>query len=120
MDTMKHKYGIAQRPENERRFTTEDVIKALGVSRAFIFNTCTKYGIIYETQLEGNTKRAYFSYENMQEIKHYIGRAKHKSELELQAEESEDAHPLVTDKRCLNLNYWPDSVPACFKGGEND
>ena len=27
-------------------------------------------------------------------------------------------HPLVTDKRCLNLYYWPDVIPDCFKDME--
>lgn len=26
-----------------------------------------------------------------------------------------DEHPLVTDKRCLRLNWWPDIVPKCFE-----
>lgn len=24
-------------------------------------------------------------------------------------------HPLVTDVRCFNLNWWPDIVPDCYK-----
>lgn len=24
-------------------------------------------------------------------------------------------HPLVTDLRYLNFNYWPDVIPACFE-----
>lgn len=31
--------------------------------------------------------------------------------------EKEEDHPLVTDKRCLRMNYWPDTVP---KGFENE
>ena len=26
-----------------------------------------------------------------------------------------DEHPLVTDKRCLKLNWWPDIIPKCFE-----
>ena len=26
-----------------------------------------------------------------------------------------DKHPLVTDKRCLRLNWFPDTVPICFE-----
>ena len=29
-------------------------------------------------------------------------------------------HPLVTDERCFNLNYWPDTEPKCFKDLGND
>ena len=31
--------------------------------------------------------------------------------------EKEEDHPLVTDKRCLKMNYWPDPTP---KGYENE
>lgn len=24
-------------------------------------------------------------------------------------------HPLVTDERCFNINYWPDPMPKCFE-----
>ena len=30
------------------------------------------------------------------------------------------AHPLVTDKRWLKLNEWPDVIPDCFKECEDD
>ena len=26
-----------------------------------------------------------------------------------------DEHPLVMDKRCLKLNWWPDIIPKCFE-----
>lgn len=29
-------------------------------------------------------------------------------------------HPLVKDKRCLNRNWWPDTVPKCFEGLDDD
>ena len=45
-----------------------------------------------------------------------------KKELKKKAEETEKEtvdleglHPLVTDKRCLKLGYWPDVIPDCFK-----
>ena len=34
------------------------------------------------------------------------------------ANEDAKEHPLVTDKRCLNLYYWPDVIPDCFKDME--
>ena len=27
----------------------------------------------------------------------------------------ETEHPLVTDKRCLKMSYWPNVVPKCFE-----
>lgn len=30
-----------------------------------------------------------------------------------------DGHPLVTDKRWLNINEWPETVPLCFQDLED-
>ena len=34
--------------------------------------------------------------------------------------DSEDEHPLVTDKRCLRLAWFPDIVPKCFEDLDED
>lgn len=31
-----------------------------------------------------------------------------------------DEHPLVTDKRCLKLNWFPDVIPKCFEDLDRD
>ena len=33
--------------------------------------------------------------------------------------EDEELHPLVTDKKWLKLNNWPDTVPRCFEDLED-
>ena len=33
---------------------------------------------------------------------------------ELTLDEMKKLHPLVTEERFLNLNYWPDITPKCF------
>lgn len=35
-------------------------------------------------------------------------------------DESEDEHPLVTDKRCLRLSWFPDVLPKCFEDLDED
>ena len=35
-------------------------------------------------------------------------------------ESNDIKHPLVKDKRCLNRNWWPDIVPKCFEGLDDD
>lgn len=34
--------------------------------------------------------------------------------------EEEDSHPLVTDKRCLQVSWFPDIVPKCFEDLDED
>lgn len=29
-------------------------------------------------------------------------------------------HPLVKDKRCFKLTWWPDVIPKCFEDLDND
>lgn len=31
-----------------------------------------------------------------------------------------ESHPLVTDKRCFRLSWWPDVVPKCFEDLDED
>lgn len=38
----------------------------------------------------------------------------------LPLEEMKLLHPLVTDERCFQFNYWPDTEPICFKDLDND
>ena len=37
----------------------------------------------------------------------------------LKVDEADD-HPLVTDKRCLRLNWFPNTVPKCFEDLDED
>ena len=37
------------------------------------------------------------------------------SKVEVEKVDKEEEHPLVTDKRCLRMNYWPETVPKCFE-----
>ena len=117
MDDMQKKWGVAQRPEIERKFTTEEVARALGVTGATISAICSKYGIIIE--LTDHGRKALYTHENLLEIRAHLGGNQTRYTPPPLVEKAED-HPLVTDERCLRLNYWPDTVPKCFKGGEYD
>lgn len=35
-------------------------------------------------------------------------------------EDNADEHPLVTDRRCLRLNWFPDTIPNCFEDLDED
>ena len=119
MDEMQKKWGVAQRPEIERKFTTEEVAKALGVTGGTVSAICSKYGIIIEIEQNKAGRKAYYTHENLREIRAHLGGNHMRYTPPPQVEKAED-HPLVTDERCLRLNYWPDTVPKCFEGGEYD
>jgi hypothetical protein len=62
-----------------------------------------------------------YSYEAFKRIKeHREARLSKKKQIFVNERTPEEIaaledHSLVTDKRCLDLNYWPDVVPVCFK-----
>ena len=120
MDEIQKKWGVAQRPEINRKFTTDEVARALGVTTATVSAICSKYGIVNEIVQEKVGRKAYYTYENMREIRAHLHGQAHVRYTPPALVEKAEEHPLVTDKRCLNFNYWPDTVPKCFKGGEYD
>lgn len=60
MDEIQKKWGVAQRPEIERKFTTDEVAQALGVTTATVSAICYKYGIMFEIVQQKNERRAYW------------------------------------------------------------
>lgn len=78
--------------------------------------------------VSGNgVKYAVYSYHAFMRIKAYhesrMEKARDKLTVLCQRRLKEDAadldqHPLVTDKRCLDMNYWPETIPLVFKEDE--
>ena len=67
---------------------------------------------------------AYFSKESLEKFRNILDEMQNKrakweqkkaEATAAELEEAETLHPLVTDKRCLNFNWWPDVIPECFK-----
>jgi len=55
--------------------------------------------------------------DRVSQLKYERELAKIKKEAKIESETVEKAenHPLVTDKRCLRMDYWPDTVPKGFE-----
>lgn len=117
-------YDITHEIEEQRFFTTEDIAKMLDCTPSVIRNITSYYHIGSEEMVrDKRVKYAVYSYQAFKKIKWYhdrrLAKAKAK-ELVLYIERTEEEiaaledHSLVTDKRCLDLNYWPDVVPSCF------
>ena len=117
-------YDITHEIEEQRFFTTEDIARMLDCTTSVIRNITSYYHISSEEMVrDKRVKYAVYSYQAFKRIKWYrerrLSKAKAKqSELYTERTEEEIAaledHSLVTDKRCLDLNYWPDIVPSCF------
>ena len=119
-EAMREKFNYTQRPENERKFLASDMANALEVTLPTFYSLMKKLDL--DSSLEKDArghKVLVFTHdalarcreelerrENAENAKRETGRA----ELEV----SQAEHPLVTDPRCLKLNYWPDVTPACF------
>lgn len=111
------------RATEENNYTTKQLAELLGTSSSCISNMAIRYNIPKKVLIAEKARVAYFSKESLEQFRNILDemqdkRAKweqKKAEVTAALEEAEALHPLVTDKRCLNLNWWPDVVPDCFK-----
>ena len=111
------------RATEENNYTTRQLAELLGTSSSCISNIAIRYSIPKKVLIAEKARVAYFSKESLEQFRNILDemqdkRAKweqKKAEATAALEEAEALHPLVTDKRCLNLNWWPDVVPECFK-----
>ena len=87
-------------------FTTEQIINECGVSSHKILAFVKKAGINFFNK----NRKAYFFPEDAQKIINALG-----CNLPPEKSEQRKKHPLITDPRCFNFNYWPDPIPQCLK-----
>ena len=80
---------------------------------------CKRCGIDYEVRSTSNSRAAYYSWVDTQRI---IAEANKNRRVKkpcknvvVVTDEEKENHPLVTDLRCLKLNYWPETKPKCFE-----
>lgn len=119
---MNNPYSATSIPEKQRYFTTKEVCEMAGIGFYSVRNIALRLGIDYEVRPTSNSRAAFYSYIDTQRIIDFAN--KHKSAAKIKKEivltdEEKEAHPLVTDERCLRLNWWPDTVPKCFEDLED-
>ena len=68
---------------------------------------------IQEILKQFDIKDTHRMYRNKQ-IEEYIKRMK-KEQPKMTLQQLKILHPLVTDERCFNINYWPEVEPKCFE-----
>ena len=111
------------RATEENNYTTKQLAELLGTSSSCISNIAIRYNIPKKVLIAEKARVAYFSKESLEKFRNILDEMQDKrakweqkrTEATAALEEAETLHPLVTDKRCLNLNWWPDVVPECFK-----
>lgn len=121
---MSNPYSAASIPEKQRYFTTKEVAQMAGISNYHVYYLSHKLQIEWEVRPTGNSRASYFSWVDTQRIIEVANKRKslHKArkEINLPPEEVREEHPLVTDLRCLELNFWPETQPKCFEDLDND
>lgn len=111
----------------EKLYSTNEIAEILKVHKTQVQNAVNVLEIIAKgKRVESRTKCSVFSEAQFDVIRKYVewGCKRNMSKAQfalLQAEIEkiqggvETEHPLVTDKRCLKMNYWPNVVPRCFE-----
>lgn len=112
------------RATEENNYTTRQLAELLGTTSSCISNIAIRYNIPKKVLIAEKARVAYFSKESLEQFRNILDemqdkRAKWEQKkteaAAAELEEAETLHPLVTDKRCLNLNWWPDVTPVCFQ-----
>lgn len=110
-----------------RMYTTNEIAEILKVPKTQVQNAINVLEIIARSKrVETRTKSSEFDTAQTDVICKYIkwGCKRNMTKAQfasLQAEVEkiqggvETEHPLVTDKRCLKMSYWPNVVPKCFE-----
>jgi hypothetical protein len=111
-----------QRPDVQKFYTTQEVADLLDTSTDKIRNIVSYYHIAHEIVQTKISRAMLLNYDAVRLVKAYyekrqkafvkIPKAAEKPEEETEGAEN---HPLVTNKRWLKLNEWPDTIPECFK-----
>ena len=110
----------------EKKFTALQLANIFNCSDGAIHVYSNEIGLQPKILREGARRFSQWSYSDYIILKYYIGERRKgitKDKIKIPVEmlnSSENEHPLVTDKRCLKLNYWPDVVPSCFQDLEEE
>lgn len=119
---------LVERPDSQRTFTTEDIADMFGKRTNTILVAARKLCINAGKQVrsDGHGMRFVFTYQQYRQIREYFQKTDRMNRRAAPGRKAaaesfamtDEAHPLVTDPRCLDPNWWPDTVPDCFLDDE--
>ena len=111
---------------------TKQVADMLGTIPQYVTQVQHILNIDLKKVYSGHGPRYCFTPEAIEQIKNYMEKTRQKK-LERKAEKEaekeaaikeleamKEQHPLVTDTRCFDPNYWPETVPLCFMDTDNE
>lgn len=106
-------------PKDNNYICVSNIAKEIGCSNQTVIQIASRLGYDLLVFKKNNTSSGYFT----EDQKNKISSAYHlygNNYKMIKRDESddvtpEDLHPLVKDKRYLQLNVWPDIIPACFQ-----
>lgn len=115
--------SYTQKPENVKLYCASKVAQIAGCSNPTVHRIAKQLNIEARIYKSKNSRASYFTYEEMKIIcenfdKHGNDYRTMKLPKPLPCSDKAEDHPLVTDKRCLDFNYWPDVTPVCFQETE--
>lgn len=120
-------FGIYEKPDKQKVYTVQETADLLEASCDEVRKYIVYRNIPHKVIRTKESRAIILDYDAVRLIKEYHEAKLKKREetkknelLKMQSEETAGAekaedHPLVTDKRCLKLNWWPDIIPDCFK-----
>lgn len=106
--------------------TIKDVASELGILTAYVNQIIVSQKLDAPKVYSKHGYRYALPPETVEKIRQYVKNYQAKKVIDknkkavVQSSRIEPAelHPLVTDKRCLDFNYWPDTTPMCGLGEE--
>ena len=120
-------FGIYEKPEAQKVYTVQETADLLEASCDEVRKYIVYRNIPHKVIRTKESRAIILDYDAVRLIKEYHEAKLKKREetkrnelLKKQREETAvteqaEDHPLVTDKRCLKLSWWPDIIPDCFK-----
>ena len=95
--------------------TSRDVADMLGRELSSVINARSRLGIKCKTVKSGMFTKCIWSEDDFKKIKEWSDnlRAKDRereNKKQQDIEELKKLHPLVTDERCFNMEWWPDEI----------
>ena len=119
---LKGMFSVTQRPEIQKIYTVQEIADLLETSCETVRNITNHYKVEHKIESTKKSRAAIYTYDAMRQIEAYYKERQRKAikktkkvEEVTEVIEGAELHPLVTDKRCLKLSWWPDIVPECFK-----
>lgn len=107
------------KPAEQHIFTVQEIADALDCSCDIVRNLANYYHIEHNIVPNSKSRQSMFDYQGFKQIKDIYEQRKNKTKKVIKnaapADASEEEHPLVKDKRCLKMGFWPETVPSCFE-----